>query len=279
MRVGLAAQRSDLLTDPNGSSAEQSLDWVQNNGNTYTRSVHGRRAADLVRVLRHRVRHVPAVGSAGASIRATAASSPTAARGTGSNFGYTLPGSDVEFYTLNYDYLQFVPSGAVAHGAEQLRARLRLRHRRHDVDSAVPPFLRAAARIACAASGRAARAEGHLRQPLRRQPEADEPVRAAAADAGEMPQFSARFSLFFDAGNVFSTDHVTFYDRDRRDPRRLRFQHDDLKYSTGVAVQWLAPLGVFRFSYAVPAQRREGHACSITATRRKNFQFSIGQAF
>ena len=36
MRVGLAAQHSDLFTDPN-QSAEQSLVWVQNNGNTYTR--------------------------------------------------------------------------------------------------------------------------------------------------------------------------------------------------------------------------------------------------
>ncbi|HEX5648085.1 MAG TPA: outer membrane protein assembly factor BamA, partial [Steroidobacteraceae bacterium] len=35
LRVGLAAQRSDLFTDPNSSAAEASF-WVQNNGNTYT---------------------------------------------------------------------------------------------------------------------------------------------------------------------------------------------------------------------------------------------------
>ena len=35
VRAGLALSRSDLLTDPNGSPQE-AVDWVRNNGDTYT---------------------------------------------------------------------------------------------------------------------------------------------------------------------------------------------------------------------------------------------------
>ena len=72
---------------------------------------------------------------------------------------------------------------------------------------------------------------------------------------------------------------MTFYDKTNVIPVEYKFDIDELKYSTGVAVQWLAPLGVFRFSYAFPLNKYEGRPCSITATKPRDFQFSIGQAF
>jgi outer membrane protein assembly factor BamA len=48
--------------------------------------------------------------------------------------------------------------------------------------------------------------------------------------------------------------------------------------STGIGIQWLSPMGLFRFSYAVPLRYQE-------ETRRefgdevKEFQFSVGHAF
>jgi outer membrane protein insertion porin family len=89
---------------------------------------------------------------------------------------------------------------------------------------------------------------------------------------------SARFSLFFDAGNVFSNDHVTFYDKTNVIPVEYDFDFGDLKYSTGIAVQWLAPLGVFRFSYAFPLNKTKGSVLDY-GDETENFQFSIGQAF
>ena len=50
------------------------------------------------------------------------------------------------------------------------------------------------------------------------------------------------------------------------------------RYSTGVAVQWMAPLGVFRFSYAVPLNEFKGNAVEYP-DETEGFQFSIGQAF
>jgi outer membrane protein insertion porin family len=51
-----------------------------------------------------------------------------------------------------------------------------------------------------------------------------------------------------------------------------------LKKSTGIAVQWLAPLGVFRFSYALPLNPFRGDGTRF-ADEEERFQFTIGQAF
>jgi outer membrane protein insertion porin family len=90
---------------------------------------------------------------------------------------------------------------------------------------------------------------------------------------------SARFSLFVDAGNVFSVDEdVNFVGRDGVTPVSYDFSFDKLRYSTGVAVQWMAPLGVFRFSYAVPLNEFKGTSVEYP-DETEGFQFSIGQAF
>ena len=51
------------------------------------------------------------------------------------------------------------------------------------------------------------------------------------------------------------------------------------KQSVGVAVQWLAPLGVFRFSYAIPLNDESGDTPIEWGDETEGFQFSIGQAF
>jgi outer membrane protein insertion porin family len=89
---------------------------------------------------------------------------------------------------------------------------------------------------------------------------------------------SARVSLFYDIGNVFATEGVQFVGVDRRTPADYSFSYDKLKRSAGVAVQWLAPLGVFRFSYAIPLNAEPSNGIYY-ADEREGFQFSIGQAF
>jgi outer membrane protein insertion porin family len=85
-------------------------------------------------------------------------------------------------------------------------------------------------------------------------------------------------TAFFDMGGVFSTDNVTFYGIDGITPVNYRLSYANLKRSAGVAVQWLAPLGLFRFSYAIPlnSQRQTG---INWGDETEGFQFSIGQAF
>jgi outer membrane protein insertion porin family len=97
---------------------------------------------------------------------------------------------------------------------------------------------------------------------------------------------SARFSLFYDIGNVFSTESIRFFGRcdDAGHPEycvtpvEYKFDFNKLKHSTGIAVQWLAPLGIFRFSYAVPLNAKKAFG-PYYADEKEGFQFSVGQAF
>ncbi len=88
---------------------------------------------------------------------------------------------------------------------------------------------------------------------------------------------SARVSLFVDAGQSFYLGDTTFRNK-RGDRVEYPFDFSEIRASTGIAVQWLSPMGLFRFSYAVPLRYRE-------ETRRQfgdvleGFQFSVGQAF
>jgi outer membrane protein insertion porin family len=90
---------------------------------------------------------------------------------------------------------------------------------------------------------------------------------------------SARVSWFYDMGNVFQTgDRVKFLGVDDITPVNYHFGFDKLKRSTGIAVQWLAPLGLFRFSYGVPLNANPGDTVRFN-DETERFQFSIGQAF
>ena len=87
----------------------------------------------------------------------------------------------------------------------------------------------------------------------------------------------ARAAIFFDAGNVFNSGEVTFLDK-LGSPVLYKPDFKDLRASVGVGVQWLAPLGLFRFSYAFPLNEYEGND-RFYGDELERFQFSIGQAF
>jgi outer membrane protein insertion porin family len=88
---------------------------------------------------------------------------------------------------------------------------------------------------------------------------------------------SARVSLFVDAGQSYYLGDTRFRNR-RGDRTDYKFDPGELRVSTGVGVQWLSPMGLFRFSYAIPLRYQE-------QTRREfgdeleEFQFSVGKAF
>ncbi len=86
-----------------------------------------------------------------------------------------------------------------------------------------------------------------------------------------------RASIFYDLGNVFNTGEVDFTDK-LGSPITYKPEFDELRSSYGVAVQWLAPLGLFRFSYALPLNEVEGNS-RFYGDEIERFQFSIGQAF
>ena len=66
----------------------------------------------------------------------------------------------------------------------------------------------------------------------------------------------ARLSLFSDAGQVYA------------DSTKL----DDLRYSAGLAVAWMTPVGPLSFTYAAALNSESGD-------ETEGFQFSIGSVF
>jgi outer membrane protein insertion porin family len=92
-------------------------------------------------------------------------------------------------------------------------------------------------------------------------------------------QTSARVSVFYDMGNVFSNDGTKFVGEDLQTPVNYNFSYHALRDSTGLSVQWLAPsLGIFRFSYGIALNASRGNSIDFP-DRTEGFQFSVGQSF
>lgn len=286
--AGISAQRAELVTTE-GGSADQAVDWVRHNGNprvscrqvtldadcddpfefevvsskfdTYELNVGWRydsrnRAIFADRGMRHRF-----------------------------NIGYTLPGSDVEYWTASYDYLQFVPiwrSFTLMFNAELAYGKAL------GDTTGLPPYRQYF-------GGGPESVRGFKESRLGPKDNFGRPyggnIKTVAQTELLLPipdkwRNSARFSLFFDIGNIFSDQNIVFRAPDLdRDPATVPaeidygFKYSELKQSVGVAVQWLAPLGVFRFSYAMPLNDKRGDTDTRWGDEVEGFQFSIGQAF
>ncbi|HVN41320.1 MAG TPA: outer membrane protein assembly factor BamA, partial [Steroidobacteraceae bacterium] len=275
LRAGVSAQRSDLFTDPNTSAAE-SVYWVQHNGNPYTENSNS--GVPPIHFQYYGTKFdTYAVGLGwGFDSRNRAIFADAGAR-MRVNASYALPMSGVDYYFLNADYLQFIPlwkqftlmfNGEVGYGAAL------------GSTTSLPPYLNFF-------GGGPDSVRGYRESYLGPRDSWGNPYGGNLRVAGQMEllmpmpekwRSSARFSAFFDIGNVFSTSGVNFVGRDGVTPVDYHFAFDKLRYSTGVAVQWLAPLGVFRFSYAVPLNPYKGDTVHYK-DETEGFQFSIGQAF
>ena len=88
---------------------------------------------------------------------------------------------------------------------------------------------------------------------------------------------TARASAFFDFGDVASKGNIQYIDRGGF-PVDYAFTPKNFVTSTGIAVQWLAPLGLFKFSYAIPLKYHHDSELAY-GDIVEHFQFSIGQAF
>jgi outer membrane protein insertion porin family len=88
---------------------------------------------------------------------------------------------------------------------------------------------------------------------------------------------SARLSAFIDFGENYYLGSTVFTDK-AGFPIDNSFSLGEMRASTGVAVQWLAPLGLFRFSYAFPLRYKKETVFDY-GDKLARFQFSIGRAF
>lgn len=193
-------------------------------------------------------------------------------------FGVTSPyGSDVDFYTITYNARKFLPltryftlslNGEVSYGDS------------FSSTTSIPPYRRFFA-------GGPDSVRGYAENSLGPIDTFGNPYGGNLLITGQaelilpLPQAwssRARLAAFLDAGNVYDTGGVTFFERNG--VTELEYKPDDsgLRYSVGLGAQWLAPLGLFRFSYGFPLNAEDG-TDRLYGDETENFQFSIGGAF
>ncbi len=273
LHFGISAQKNELLTSD--GSAQQAVDWVKNNGDSFIHSEPN----GLGGTINFYGTNYTALELIGGWSFDTRNRAIFADRGTRHSVSLSLaaPGSNVQYWVFNYDVLQFLPLpgpftlaliGDFAYGEDI-----------GDTTS-LPPYRQFFA-------GGPDSVRGFRESRLGPKDSFGNPyggnmkVVARSEILFPVPEkwkTSARISLFFDIGNVFSTGHVNFFGIDGVTPVDYKFAYDELKQSTGIAVQWLAPLGIFRFSYAFPLNAKDSDGVHFK-DETEGFQFSIGQAF
>ena len=262
--MGLNLQQVEMLSSR--YSTQQAIDWVGNNGKSYdagngftgTKFGNIELLAGWIYDSRNRTIFPD--------------------RGTKHQFfaTFTLPGSEVEYWTTRYNFTRYQPIYGRWTGL--WNAQLGYGQALGDT-TALPPFKQFH-------SGGPKSTRGFKESWLGPRDTNGRPYGGNVLVASQfeliipMPdKFSkqARASLFYDIGNVFNTGEIVFFDKEG-EPVEYTTSFGDLKKSVGIAVQWLAPMGLFRFSYAYPLNRYEGTE-KFYKDEIERFQFSIGQSF
>ncbi len=285
LQAGVSANKNELVVSQ-GYSAQQAVDWVKSNGSTFERQIEDSNGDGVVNSL-----DTPytVYGTDFYTFELTAGwNFDTRNRALFADRGfhlavsgrYAVPFSTVRYYASNFQYLQYIPVwgkwlltfNSTLDYAEPLGK-----------TTGLPPYLNYFAGGPDSVRGFRESTlgprdnigignpyGGNLRVVDRLELLFPVPDKWKSA---------ARVSWFYDMGNVFQTGNkVKFLGEDDITPVNYHFDYANLKRSTGIAVQWLAPLGLFRFSYGIPLNAYSGNTVRFN-DQTERFQFSIGQAF
>ena len=268
LSVGLSFTSSELLSSEN--STDQAQEWVLNNGNPFL--------ADEVNGVQFFGTDFTATELILGWIYDSRNRALFADRGSRQQLflGYALPTSEVQYFTARYFYTKYIN----IYGPWTFRINAELGYGEAIGDTtALPPYKQFY-------GGGPESIRGYKESFMGPRDSFGNPYGGNMLVASQLEliiplpeKFSsqARASIFYDIGNVFNTGEVSFTDK-LGSPVEYKPEFDELRTSVGVAVQWLAPLGLFRFSYALPLNEYKGND-RFYGDRIERFQFSIGQAF
>jgi len=268
LSFGLNYQHAELLSST--SSTQQAQDWVLNNGDQFLRDIGGGvvffgTAYDTVELV---------VGwTYDSRNRALFAD-----RGSRQQvfLSATIPGSDVEYVTARYNFTKYFPLGRRWTFRYNLSTAI---GQAINDTTAIPPFKQYYA-------GGPQSVRGFRESYLGPRDSFGRPYGGNVLVASQLELIlplpakwasQARATLFYDIGNVFNTGEVDFTDK-LGSPIEYKPDFDELRASVGIGVQWLSPMGLFRFSYAYPLNEYLGND-RYYKDELERFQFSIGQAF
>jgi outer membrane protein insertion porin family len=276
-RIGGSIDSSQLLTNSLGS-ALQAQEWVQQNGHPYQRIAHDDTTNNEYVFYGTNFKTVEGLIGWGWDTRNRTLFADHGMRQTVS-LSSTVPGADVEYWVGNYNFLQYVPiAGPVIYSFQ-----FTLDYGQpFGGTTALPPYRNYFA-------GGPDDIRGYRESRLGPKDQFGNPYggNMKVVNRNElilpMPEKwrqTARVSLFYDMGNVFSTSKdIKFFGPDEVSPANYGFSFGNLKRSAGVSVQWLAPLGLFRFSLGLPLNPVHSNLTNNWGDETEVFQFSIGQAF
>ncbi len=175
------------------------------------------------------------------------------------SFDISVPGSDLEYYLASYQGETYVPVLDAEDVSFQLRTRLGYGDGYGDSDEL--PFLKNffAGGIR-SVRGYQFNSLGPIDLSSREQTGGNVLVTGTAALQFPMPGIKetdqARLSLFTDVGQVYQDE----------------IKLDALRYSAGIALAWMTPIGPLSFTYASALNSKAGD-------ETEGFQFSIGSSF
>jgi len=266
LRFGFAIQQAELLTSD--FSSRQAVEWVTSNGEPLD---------------------VPGDNFYGTSVKSLEFNTgwsyesrnrflfPTRGTRLGINLSAAIPGSEVEYYVVAVDFAKYIPLWG--RWIFRVNSELAFGDAYGDT-TALPPYRNFFA-------GGPGSVRGFKESRLGPKDTFNNPYGGNLKIATQFELIvpipeklaaSTRVSMFYDIGNVFSTGGVTFFDRLGAETTEYEYRSGNLKQSVGVAVEWLAPLGLLRFSYSFPLNASET-TDRFFEDETEEFQFTIGQAF
>ncbi len=285
VELGLSANKNSLVTSQ-GYSAQQAVDWVRSNGNTFSRVLADTNGDGVVNSLDS---PYTVYGSDFYTYELTAGWSmdsrnralfATKGMRNALTARMSIPPSGVRYYALSYAFKKYQPLWGRFLLTDNLQVDYAssLGH-----TSGLPPYLNYYAGGPDSVRGFREATLGPRDNIGIGNPYGGNLLTVNRLElvlpVPEKWESAARVSFFYDIGNVFQTGNkIRFLGVDDTTPVTYHFSYANLKRSTGIAVEWLAPLGLFRFSYAIPLNPFPGNTVQF-GDQTERFQFSIGQAF
>jgi len=265
IRLGLAIQDAELTTGPLASS--QLENWVRNNGNP---TVQGNESStdylttEFLFGWHHDTRDKKVFPNTGVEQLLS--------------LKITVPGSEIEYYAINYELSKYwrLNGGWTA----KLGTELGFGAKYGSKTSSLAPNLNWFA-------GGPDSIRGYRENRLGPKDSLGNPYGGNLLVSTQfelmMPlpekwRRHTRIGFFYDIGNVFSTENVSFLDDDGQS-LDYTFGFSELRQSVGIAAQFLMPLGLLRLSYGVPLNAEDDNPNRFLRDDIERFQIAIGVNF
>ena len=265
IRLGLALQDAELQTGVLAST--QLENWVRNNGNPVVQANESSTDALTAEILlgwHHDTRDKKVFSNKGVEQQLS--------------FRAAVPGSEIEYYVIEYELNKYwsLNGGWTA----MIGANLGFGAKYGSKTTSLAPNLNWFA-------GGPNSVRGYRENRLGPQDSLGNPYGGNLLVATQfelmMPlpekwQRHTRIGFFYDVGNVFSTENVSFLDDDGRN-LDYTFEFSKLRQSVGIAARILMPLGLLRLSYGVPLNAEDDNPNRFLRDDIERFQIAVGVDF